>query len=183
MWFFNSKKSQGLKSHEFLDQLKKTYNLHQKAPSESSIMGDWWETRLAGRVLAFQERGKGLSVFVGEIEEITEIYLCRPGTDPAIPPAAVSQHLARIVGSEGAALADQFYLAAHPTGDFDYSVLRLPPLRDGIPQLSPSVREIAIYESFRGLSLLTDDTATVETIGADLKLALDMLKAMDDAEL
>lgn len=29
--------------------------------------------------------------------------------------------------------------------------------------------------------LLTDDAATVETIGADLKLALLMLKALDEA--
>lgn len=180
MWFFNSKKSQVRKNIALFDQLQTIYRLEQRAPAESTcIMGNWWESQLEGRLLAFMEHRQGMAVFLGRVEEITEIYLSRLAPGQALPAAALRQHLARIVGAEGAALAEQFYLAAHPDGDFDYPELRLPPLRDGIPRLSASVREVAIYESFRGLSLITDETATVETIGTDLQLAVDMLKALE----
>jgi len=177
MWFFKKKPAPDLPAHAILDQLKEVYRLERKTPSESSIMGDWWESRLDGRRLAFQERGRGLAAFLGVIEEITEIYLCRNLPGQPVPVAA-RQHLARIVGAEGAALASQFFLGAHPDGDFDYPALRLPPLRDGTARLSPSIREIAVYESFRGLSLITDETATPTAIAGDLQLAAGMLDAL-----
>lgn len=179
MWFFKSGKGQDPKGHALLEQLKKLYGLEQKAPPESTcLMGNWWESSLAGRTLAFMEHGRGVAVFVGMIEEITEIYLRRQAPGQPVP-ADARLHLARIVGAAGAELAARFFLAAHPGGDFDYPELRLPPLRDGIPRLSQSVREIAIYEGRQGLSLIIDETAEVESVGADLQLALAMLAVLD----
>ena len=94
---------------------------------------------------------------------------------------ASAPHLERIVGPGGKALASKFYLGALPQGQFDFPQPRLPALRDGIPRLSPSVQEVAIFESYRGMSLATDYTASVDTVAEDLKLALAMVEALEAA--
>jgi hypothetical protein len=161
-----------------LEELIRLYALVRKTPHEPGIMNDWWEGRADGETIAIQDRGDGIIVYAGDIVEVTGIYLVRiaPGSSG---PAGNSPHrLDRIVGAQGAALASRFVLGAHPPGDFDHPQLRLPALRDGIPRLSPSVREISIYENDRGLSLQLDHTATRETAVADLDLALTMVRGL-----
>jgi hypothetical protein len=171
------------KEPSLLDQLKAGFGLVKTTPSEPSILDDWWEGRLEGRVVAFQERPDGLMVHLGQIEEITEIYLARVGAGQPLPAEGSPQRLDRIVGRAGAALASQFCLAAHPPGEFDYPQLRLPALRDGIPRFSPSVQEILVYERCRGLSLITDQTATRESLEEDLTLAMAMLEELEVATI
>lgn len=164
-----------------LVQLASTYALEKKKPYESSLTDDWWEGRIDGRGIAFQEWGPGIAVFVGKVEEITEIYLVRRTAGRSAEFDASAAHLERIAGTEGKLLALQFYLGALPQGEFDFPQLRLTALRDGIPQLSSSVQEVMIYESSRGLALVTDQAATAETIAADLKLALAIVRALEVA--
>jgi hypothetical protein len=164
-----------------LEQLKSVYALEEKTPYESSIMGEWWEGRIGDRSIAFQNRGRGLAVFVGKAEEISDIYLVRRSAGRPVPADASAAHIERIAGPEGKALASQFYLGALPQGRFDFPQLRLPALRDGIPQFSSSVQEVMLFESLLGLNLITDPTATLETMRADVKLALVMIEALDPA--
>ena len=49
-----------------------------KPPETSALMGEWWELPPNDDLfVAYMERGEKLVVFLGEPEEITEIYLVR----------------------------------------------------------------------------------------------------------
>ena len=167
--------------NSLIEKLKALYALEKKAPYEASIVDDWWEGKIDRRAVAFQERGAGVIMYVGKVEEITEIYLVRSAAGQPVQAGASLPHLERIAGEEGKALAAQFDLGAAPQGPFDFPQLRLPSVRDGIPRLSSSVREVAIFESYRGISIATDHTASVETVAEDLKLAFAMLEALEAA--
>lgn len=166
------------------EQLKSRYALAEKTPYEPSLMQNWWEGSVNNSPVAFQQRGEDITVFVGRVEEITDIYLIRITADNPAPSPETTAHLERIAGPEGKALASQFYLAAYPSsGDFDFPQLRIPALRDGITKLSPSVSEVAIFESHKGLSFnIAAAGATVETIEEDLKLAQAMVQAMEQKQ-
>lgn len=159
-------------------QIKSRYSLEEKKPYEPSIMGTWWEGSFNNMPVAFKETGESITIYAGKIEEITDIYLIRGYSKMD----EVAKQLPRIVGAEGTALSSQFYLGAFPAGEFDMPQLRLPALRDGIPQLSASVQEVGIYEEHRGLHLqISTSGATTETIDKDLSLAHTMLKALERA--
>jgi hypothetical protein len=168
----------GRSKANLLEQLQAQYALEKAAPPpNSALMDDWWEGTVDGRTIAFQAQGRETMLFAGEVVEITEIYLVRIDADAAeVPPGT---RLDRIVGAEGAVLAARFFLGAHPRGSFDYPQLRLPALRDGIARLSDSVRELSVFDNFRGLSLRLDERATPETVAADLGRALAMLAALE----
>jgi len=138
-----------------LRELIERYALEKKAPAEPSLMGEWWEGRDQGRLVAFMERGKGLALYLGEPAEVTEIYLVRAA--PGEPPAA----------------AAPFRLGAQLENPlFDFAPLQL-------PRLSASVREVMIFDNRRGLSLALEASATRESIEADLKLAHAALQALE----
>jgi len=165
-----------------LRELAEHYALEKKQPAEGSLMGEWWEGRDQGRLIAFMGRGRELVLYAGEPAEMTEIYLVRATPDESAALAATKRHIERIAGAQGAALAAQFRLGAHPPGAlFDLAPLRLPALFDGVPKLSASVRELAIFDNLRGLSLALDAGATRDTIDADLKLAQVLLQALEAA--
>lgn len=140
---------------KLLDALKERYSLKKTAPPpDASLMQDWWECRLEGKLLAFDEPRPGAVVaFLGEIVEVTSIYLTR------------------------SAPGKEFRLAAG-VADADAPKLELLPIRDGLARLSAAVQEVAIYENDRGLSLRFGAAATPETIAADLAIAQGMLRAL-----
>ena len=152
----------------------------KKPPDESCLMGDWWEGRHEGRLLAFTSNGNRLFLYLGEPTEITVIYLV--GATPGDPPelAATRKHVERIVGAEGAIFTHRFRLGATQQGAlFDFPQLRLPALRDGLPKFSTSARDVMIFENMRGLQVVFDASATLESIAADLAIAQDALKALE----
>jgi hypothetical protein len=156
------------------------YGLQRKACPEASLMGDWWEGQHEGRLLAFIEAGKRLTLFLGGPAENTEIYLVRATPDDEADLEATRRDIERIAGPEGAALAAAFRLGATPPGAlFDIPQLRLPALRDGVPRLSASVIDVQVYETFRGLALNLGAGATPETVAADLAIAHGVLKAVE----
>jgi hypothetical protein len=149
-------------------------------PEESSRSGQWWEGVHEKRRVALDQRGSHLFLYLGEPAEITEIYLvcAAPGDPPAL--AATRKHVERIAGAEGAAFAERFRLGATPPGAlFDIPQLRIPALRDGLPKLSSSVEEVAIFENMEGLSLTLDASATTESIAADLAIAHAVLRGLE----
>jgi len=174
-----SKISGNSSDNKLLKEIIAFYSLAKKKPYEPSIMHDWWEGELRGRTIAFQLWEGKLFVYVGEVVEITEIYLERVSQKNQLPPEDSPQRLDRIVG-EGSVLASQFYLVAYPEGAFDYPQLRLPALKDGIPKFSAAVDQIMICENFKGLSFTSDSTATREGIDADLKIALNIVRALEE---
>lgn len=164
-----------------LGELIEAYALEKKEPAESSLSGSqWWEGRHQGRLIAFMEHGRNLALYAGEPAEMTEIYLVRtaPGESPAL--AATRQHIERIAGEKGAALAQDFRLGSHPSGAlFDLPPLRLPALLEAVPRLSASVLEVMIFDNLRGLCLMLDASATRQSIEADLDLSHKVLQALD----
>ena len=173
MRFFSRKPS-------LLDALKARYALEKKHCPEPSFMGDWWEGRHEGRLLAFTAAGKRLTLFLGGPAEETEIYLVRATPEDEADLAATRRDIERIAGPEGAALAAAFRLGATPPEAlFDIPQLRLAALRDGVPRLSASVIDVQIYDTFRGLALNLGAGATPETVEADLAIAHEVLKAIE----
>lgn len=164
-----------------LEVLVERYGLEKKKPPEEScLMGEWWEGVHEKRRIAFDQRGDNLFLYLGESAEITEIYLvsAAPGEPPGL--TASRKHVERIAGAEGAVLAERFRLGATPPGAlFDFPQLRLAALRDGLPKLSPSVREVGIFENMQGLHLTLDATAMLESIAADLPIAHATLRALE----
>lgn len=166
-----------------LEALVERYGLEKKKPPEEScLMGEWWEGVHDERRIGFDQRGHNLFLNLGEPTEITEIYLvsAAPGDPPGL--AATRRHVERITGAEGAAFAERFRLGATPQGAlFDFPQLRLPALRDGLPKLSPSVRQVMIFENLQGLALALDAAATPESVAADLAIAHAALQALESA--
>ena len=143
-------------------------------------MGDWWEGRHDARLIAFDERGGHLFLYLGEPAEVTEILLvtASPGESRAL--SATRRHIVRIAGTEGAALAARFRLGASPAGEvFDMPALRLSSLRDGLPRLSAAVHEVSIFDNMRGLVLTLDVTTSPETIAVDIEIALAVLRDLE----
>ena len=155
-----------------------TYRLKKARPYEPSLMLDWFEGSYGAVRFAVQEAGAKIVAYLGDVVEVTEIYLVRVPPGGTLPREGSPQRLDRIVGPEGAALASQFVLAAHPTGDFDYPQLRLPEVLHGIPRLSPHVLEVAIYENFRGLSFRTTRSITRPNFERDLEIASEIVAAL-----
>lgn len=161
----------------FLKEIVAAYGLKKAKPYEPSLEQDWWEGHYAVLRFAVQEHGAGMVVYLGDITEVTDIYLGR--THPGKPiPANSAQRLDRIVGPEGAELAGQFVLLAYPKGNFDFPQLRLPELLHGIPRLSRSVEEIGIYENFRGISLILRQPLNRTEFDSDLAIASGIVKAL-----
>lgn len=149
------------------------------SPEDAGLGGEWSEGRYEGRLIAFDERGRNLFLYLGEPAEVTEIYLvaASPGESQAL--ADTRRQIERIGGAEGTALAARFRLGASPSGDrFDIPALRLPALREGLPRLSASVREVSIFDNLGGLALTLDDAATLDSIAADLDIAHAALRAL-----
>lgn len=159
-------------------ELIAAYGLKKATPYEPSIMQDWWEGSYGTMKLAVREQGRDLVVYLGDIVEVTDIYLVRVSTGEQVPPPESPQRIDRIVGQEGTALASQFVLAAYPEGNFDYPQLRLPELLHGLPRLSAPVHEVAIYENFRGLSLQARHPITRADFESDLRIASDIVRAL-----
>jgi hypothetical protein len=154
------------------------HGLKKTKPYEPSLMQDWWEGYYGTLRFAVQEQGQAIVAYLGDIVEVTEIYLGRIHPGSKLPPESSPQRLDRIIGREGAQLAAQFVLLAHPGGDFDYPQLRLPELLHGIPRLSPGVEEIGIYENFQGLSLRIKHPISRSDFDNDLRTASEMVKAL-----
>lgn len=154
------------------------HGLKKAKPYEPSLMQDWWKGSYGTLRLAVQEQGQVIVAYLGDIVEVTEIYLGRIQPGSKLPPESSPQRLDRIVGREGAQLAAQFVLLAHPGGDFDYPQLRLPELLHGIPRLSPAVEVIGIYENFQGLFLRIKHPISLPDFENDLRIAAEMVKAL-----
>ena len=87
-----------------LGELTARYGLQKKPCPEPSFMGDWWEGRHEGRLLAFTAAGNRLTLFLGGPAEVTEIYLVRATPDDEVDLEATRRDIERIAGPEGAAL-------------------------------------------------------------------------------
>ena len=161
-----------------LQELIAVYGLKKAKPYEPSIVQDWWEGTAGVQRFAILEYGDKLTVYLGEITEITEIYLVRRGPQDPFPPEGSPTRLDRIVGA--GALAKEFFLAAYPNGDFDYPQLRRPGVLQSLPLLSPSVSELMICDNFRGLSFITSGSVTREVFDRDLHIASDLVKALEE---
>ena len=138
-----------------LDALKSSHELQKKSPPpESSLMQVWWEGRHEGKTLAFMQWQAGTRLFLGEVVEVSSMYLWRaaPGEAfrPGFEPPAAGFPQMQIAGVGG-----------------------------GIARLSPSVRDVQLYENDRGLSLLLGAEATPESVASDLAVASDMLRALE----
>ncbi len=153
------------------------YGLKRTPSYERSITFPWWEGLAGTTPFAIQEVGGRLQVYVGEIVEVTEIYLIRGGPQQPLPAEGSPGRLDRIAGKE-TLLARQFFLAAYPVGDFDYPQLRVPAVAEGIVSLSSCVREVAICENFRGLCLGMDPPPAREEFDRDLRWAIGIVNAL-----
>ena len=138
-----------------LGALVERYQLEQATPPPTSALtGTWWEQPPNDDLLlAFQARGADLAMFLGEPEEITEIYLVRdaPG---------------------------EFRLGAG--NEMDFEELRWPEVKSALAKLSASVKEFHVYEGHDGVSLLLASTATPETVAQDLETARALLDAIEE---
>src|SRR5262245_57639269 len=116
-----------------LGELIERYKLEKAAPpSTSALTGSWWEQPPNDDLLlAFQQRPAGIAMFVGEPEEITEIYLVRDASG-------------------------EFRVGAG--NELEVEELRLPEARAGLARLSASVQEFHIFEGHDGVSLLLAPT-------------------------
>jgi len=164
--------------NNFIQEIVSAYGLKKAQPYEPSLEQDWLEGYYGTMRFAVQEWGMDIHVYLGDVVEVTEIYLGRVPPGSTLPPAGSPQRLDRIVGTEGAEIANQFLLLAHPAGDFDYPQLRLPELLHGIPHFSPSVGEIAIYDNFRGLFLILKQPISRADFDNDLSIASGIVKAI-----
>lgn len=173
----DSSRIQG-KPGSLLEELIAVYGLKKAKPYEPSIVLDWWEGSAGVQRFAIQEYGDRLTVHIGEISEITEIYLVRRDPKRAFPPEGSPARLDRIVGA--GAFAYEFSLAAYPKGDFDYPQLRRPGVLQSLLQLSPSVSELMICDNFRGLSFITSGSVTREVFDHDLRIASDLVEALEE---
>lgn len=166
----------GTKSPVF-QAIVEAYGLEEAQAYDLSITFSWWEGVIEGTPFAIQEIGGRFQLYVGAIVEVTEIYLIRVGPQTPLPAEGSPGRLDRIAGKENP-LARRFFLASYPTGDFDYPQLRVPGVGDGILSLSPTVREVAIRENFRGLSLEIDPPVSREHFDRDLQGAIGIVKAL-----
>lgn len=160
-------------------EIVSSYGLKRTKPYEPSLEQDWWEGYYGTMRFAMQEWGRDIHVYLGDVVEVTEIYLGRVQPGGKFPPESSPQRLDRIVGREGAELAAQFVLLASPGGDFDYPQLRLPELLHGIPRLSHAVDQIAIYENFQGLFFIAKQVISRSDLENDLRIASEMVKALN----
>ncbi len=162
-----------------LEELAGYYQLYEERSHEDSIASSSFPNWFAGTVsdcfLAMRDHGF-LEVYVGEVVEITEIYLGRVSLSNPLPKDGSPQRLDRIEGLAGSRLAREYFLWAYEEGA-DVPELRLPALRDGLARLSPSVFEAGFFP--RGLQLsITSDEATLASVRADVVLAVAMVKAL-----
>jgi hypothetical protein len=97
-------------------------------------------------------RGGDLAAFLGEPEEITEIYLVRDASGG-------------------------FRLGAG--NDLDFPELRSPEFKAALAKLTASVKEFQVYENRDGVSLFVAPTATPETVAQDLETARAVLGAVE----
>jgi hypothetical protein len=185
MGFFDRfRKPQGAEppaAGHLVPEIVAAYGLKKAKPYEPSLMLDWFEGTHGALRFAVQESGTGIVAYLGDIVEITEIYLTRVPAGTKLPRDGSPQRLDRIAGPEGAALASQWVLAAHPSGDFDYPQLRLPEVLHGLPRLSPHVTEIAIYENLRGLSFNATRSITRPDFERALEIAAAVVTALQRA--
>jgi len=154
------------------------YGLTKAQPYEPSLMLPWWEGLAGTTRFAIQEAGQGLNVYVGDIVEVTEIYLVRAGEGTPLPPKGTPMRLDTIAGRDSP-LARTFFLAAYPIGDFDYPQLRIPAVAQGLLALSPGVGEVMICENFRGLSFIEEPPPSREIFDRDLQTAIAVVKALE----
>jgi len=169
----------GAGDSELLEELAQAYGLTNKECGFDHMNNDpWWEGVMMGQMVALMSWGDMISLFVGEVEEITEVYLGRVGPDTPLPKEDSPQRLDRIVGEDGKALAQEFILLAYPKEEFDIPDLRIQTIRDSLPELSPAVSEVGFFT--RGMQLfINEKQATLKNVDADLKLAVKMVSAMN----
>lgn len=181
MGFFDRFRKTGVKTerrNNFIPEIVSAYGLRRARPYEPSIGQDWWEGYYGTMRFAVQEHRGGIIVYVGDVVEVTEIYLGRIRDRSKLPPKDSPQRLDRIAGTDGAEIAALFVLLATPAVDFDYPQLRLPELHLGIPRLSRSVEEIAIYENFRGLFFILNQPISRSDFENDLRIASEIVRAL-----
>lgn len=145
---------------------------------ETEFLGRWWEGTERGRRFAFQPMGKGIAIFAGDFEpdaeQISSVYLSQVDDAAPLPPDDSPRRLLRVLGDEGAELDARFILNA--TGG-TCPELRSTAVRSALIGLSDSVREVMLFES-AGVELVTDESATSESLRADLDRALELHGAL-----
>ena len=160
-----------------LEELKPAYTLAETEAPEP-LMGTWWQCAIGGWTVAFKDMAGLLGMFIGEVDECADPYLVRVPEPDDLPDEDSPQRLDRIVGAEGIAVAQQWVLGIFPEDDeIEYPQLRLASVREGLVHFSPAVAEVLFSQ--RGIELLMQaKVATLDTIAADLRLALRMVEAL-----
>ena len=150
------------------------------ATRDTQFFGPWQEGRVGAHRVAFQPNAETMFVYVGNFdpdrEQLTDIYLAQISPTQPLPGKKSDQRLDSIVGEEGAALAQRYFLLA--TGG-DFPALRIPGVQQALQGMSSSVVEVGIYET-RGVQLMLDLTgATPTSVNSDVRQAVAVGGALD----
>lgn len=107
------------------------------------------------RRLAVQRHGERLMVFVGQVVEVTEVYLVRA------EPGAPWRH------------------AAVPPDGTAFPEMKVAAVQAGLAALSPSIVEVMLFDNRRGLELVVHTPASRSSLLRDIDTAVDMLIGLE----
>jgi hypothetical protein len=159
-----------------IDKLLAKYSL---VDGESAFFGNWKQGQLENTRIAFQSSEKQLNIYVGDFdadqEQLTDLYLAKlSATNPL--PNKDAQKLDRFLPAEEKELALKYYLLA--SGPDKYPQLQSPTVCEGLLGLSTAVVEVGFFESGGIQLLLSSEMLTSATLDSDLRLSVEMYKAL-----
>jgi hypothetical protein len=144
----------------------------------TQFFGAWSEGRRDGIRIAFQSYGKAIAIFAGDfdadVEQLSEAYLSHVGDGRVLPREGSPGRISVALEGSHPELDARFFLNA--TGP-DYGQLRNQRVCDALLELSDAIAEIILFEA-GGVQLITDETASTESLLSDLDVAISLSRAL-----